>query len=194
MNGTFEFKLSNSSMCRLEAEYECTMKKEIISVDGVEIIGKSKPSAIGTSRLAAYVDDKKIDECSDKSFWGLIDIRTGVKKIWGLNVGFAKPEDAENYEKWIAAIIEGGKSDEVKAYEKAKAEKENREKVEHAKEVIDKAERQKDIPSTEEAKRRMKQHNVVANEDGEGYTPYIYSAEEYEYAKKIIKEFGGKNE
>ena len=40
----------------------------------------------------------------------------------------------------------------------------------------------------------MKQHNVVANEDGEGYTPYIYSAEEYEYAKKIIKEFGGKNE
>lgn len=193
MNGTFEFRLSNGSVCKLEADYECTMKKEIIDADGVKIIGEPKPNDIGKSRLVAYVDGKKVDQSSDKSFWVLIDTKTGVKKIWGLNVGFAKPEDAENYEKWIAGIIEGGKSDEVKAYEKAKADKEVREKIECAKEVIDKAERQKDIPSKDEAKRRMKQYNAAANEDGEGYTPYIYSAEEYEYAKKIIKEFGGAN-
>lgn len=193
MNGTFEFKLSNGSVCKLEAEYECIMKNESLDADGVEIIGELKPNDIGKSRLAAYVDGKKIDESSNKSFWKLIDIKTGAKKIWGLNVGFAKPEDANNYEKWIDEIIEGGKSDEVKAYEKAKTEKENKEKIERAKEIIAKAEHQKDIPSKSEAQRRMKQYNAAANEGGEGYVPYIVSVEEYEYAKKVISEFGGEN-
>lgn len=192
MKGTFEFKLRNGSTCTIEATYECVMENEVLDADGYKIVGQPKPTEAGRCDMVAYVDGKKIDSCWNTSFWGLIDVREnpGVKKIWGLKVGFANPEDAERYEKWIAEIIDGGKSDEVKAYEKAEKEKEIKEKVESAKKTIAKAENQKDIPTREEAKRRMKQYNDVMNEGGEGYVPYIISAEEYEYAKEIVEKYG----
>lgn len=43
------------------------------------------------------------------------------------------------------------------------------------------AERQQDLPSAEEAARRVKAWNDLYNEGGEGYVPHIYSAEEYEH-------------
>ena len=41
---------------------------------------------------------------------------------------------------------------------------------------------QKDLPTRQEARRRMKAYNDLYNEGGEGYVPRIYSAEEREYA------------
>lgn len=192
MKGTFEFKLRNGNTCTIEATYECVMENEVLDADGYKIVGQAKPTEAGRCDMVAYVDGKKIDSCWNTSFWKLIDIKEipGAKKIWGLNVGFVNPEDAKRYEKWIAEIIEGGKSDEVKAYENAKKEKEIKEKVESAKKTITKAESQKDIPTKEEAKRRMKQYNDVMNEGGEGYVPYIISIEEYEYAKEIVEKYG----
>lgn len=191
MKGTFEFKLRNGSICTIEAKYECVMENEVFDADGDKIIGKPKPTEAGRCDMVAYIDGKKIDSCWNTAFWRLIDVKEnpGVKKIWGLKVGFANPTDAERYEKWIEEIIEGGKSDEVKAYEKAEKEKEIKEKVESAKKTIEKAERQKNIPTKEEAKRRMKQYNDVMNEGGEGYVPYIISVEEYEYAKEIVSKY-----
>lgn len=190
MKGTFEFKLRNGNICTIEANYECTMKTETLYADGWNIPGKSKPMDSVDNSLIAYVDGKKVDSSHDHNFWNLIDTKEGIKKVWGLKVGFANPEDAERYEKWIAEIIDGGKSDEVKAYEKAEKEKEIKEKVESAKKTIAKAESQKDIPTKAEAKRRMKQYNDVVNEGGEGYVPYIISVEEYEYAKEIVEKYG----
>lgn len=192
MKGTFEFKLRNGNTCTIEATYECVMENEVLDADGYKIVGQTKPTEAGRCDMVAYVDGKKIDSCWNTSFWRLIDIKEipGAKKIWGLKVGFANPEDAERYEKWIAEIIDGGKSDEVKAYEKAEKEKEIKEKVESAEKTIAKAESQKDIPTKEEAKRRMKQYNDVMNEGGEGYVPYIISVEEYEYAKEIVEKYG----
>lgn len=190
MKGTFEFKLRNGSTCTIESNYECTMKTEVLYADGWDILGKSKPMDSIDNSLIAYVDGKRIDSSHDHNFWGIIDTKDGIKKIWGLKVGFANPEDAERYEKWIAEIIDGGKSDEVKAYEKAEKEKEIGERVKSAKATIEKAEKQKDIPPKKEAERRMKQYNDAMNEGGFGYVPYIVSAEEYEYAKEIVEKYG----
>ena len=190
MKGTFEFKLRNGSTCTIEANYECTMKTRTIYADGWDIPGESKPMDSIDNKLVAYVDRKIVDSSHDHNFWGVIDAGEGIKKIWGLKVGFANPDDAERYKKWIEEIIEGGKSDEVKAYEKAKKEKEIKERVESAKKTIEKAEMQKDIPAKKEAERRMKRYNDAVNDGGFGYVPYIISAEEYEYAKEIVTKYG----
>lgn len=193
MKGTFEFKLRNGSTCTIEAEYECVMKNEVIDADGIKITGKPKPTVVGRCDLVAYIDGKNFDRCWNPAAWHLIVIKDkenpGAKKISGLKVGFANPEDAERYEKWITEIIEDGKSDEVKEYEKALKDKEIAEKVESARRIIKKAESQKDIPSAKEAMRRMKQYNDIANEGGEGYVPHIVSMEEYEGAKEIIAKY-----
>lgn len=53
---------------------------------------------------------------------------------------------------------------------------------------IAKAERQRDLPTREEADRRMKRYNDVQNEGYEGYVPYIYSRDEYDTMKKHLAE------
>ena len=162
MTGTFEWKLNDGRTCRLEAKYECTMKKEIIDADGDKIEVGAKPFESSDNELVAYIDGKKIDRSHDSWFWQLIESK-GHKKIWGLKVGFANPAEAERYEAWIAEIIEKGKTDEVKAYERKQEELKIKHEVAQAKEVIRKAEAQKDIPPQAEAKRRMKQYNDIVN-------------------------------
>lgn len=168
------------------------MENEVLDADGDKIIGEPRPTEVGCN-LIAYVDGKKFDSCWNPAFWRLIDVKEGVKKIWGLKVGFANHEDAERYEMWIAEMIDGGKSDEVKAYEKAEKDKEINEKVKSAKRTIEKAERQKDIPTEEEARRRMKQYNDAVNGGGFGYVPYIISINEYEHAKEVAAKYGSIN-
>lgn len=188
MKGTFEYNLRNGSVCRIEAEYECVMENEEIDADGWKVQGKAKPTDIGRSRLTAYIDGKKVDSCTDKNFWDLIDAKEGIKKVWGLNIGFSNPEDAKQYEEWIAGIIEDGKSDGVKAYEREKQDREAKARIKRAKEIIAKAEKQSDIPARSEAKRQMKRYNDAVNEGGFGYVPYIVCREEYDEALKIVKE------
>lgn len=75
--------------------------------------------------MVAYVNGEKFEiECSG-CLCQLVDAsdKSGTKVIWGLGIGFANPKDAEGYEKWIAEIIDGGKSDEVMDYEKSNEEK-----------------------------------------------------------------------
>lgn len=187
MKGTFEYNLRNGSVCKIEADYECVIENEEIDADGWKIEGKAKPTDIGRSRLIAYIDGKKVDSCDNKDFWKLIDTKEGMKKIWGLKVGFENPEDAKKYEDWIERIIEDGKSEGVKAYEKAEKERETKAKVKRAKEIIAKAEKQSDIPPRSEAKRRMKRYNDTINEGGGGYVPYIVCREEYDEALQIVE-------
>ena len=189
MEGTFEFKLKGGSVCTIEVTYECIMGNEIVDADGDKIILDPKPTDVGRCQMVAYVDGRKVDSSKNSAFWRLVDTPEGMKKIWGLKIGFSNSEDAERYEKWISGIIESGKTDEVRAYEKAEKEVKIKEKLERAKKTIIKAERQKDIPTKAEAKRRMKQYNDVMNEGGEGYVPCIISLDEYEHAKEIVKKY-----
>ena len=193
MEGTFEFKLKNGSICTIKAKYECMMENEILDADGVKVVGRSKPT-IADCSLVAYVDGREFDSSWNPSSWALIDTRQGVKKIWGLKIGFADPAEAKRYEEWISGIIEAGKSEEVKEYEKANKEKELKEQVENAKRIIEKAKSQSDIPTMEEARRRTKQYNDAMNEGGEGYVPHIISIDEYERAKNIIKRYEEDND
>lgn len=190
MEGSFDFKLSDGRTCTLKAKYECIMKDETINLDGDILPAGKKPTTAGRCNLVAYIDGEQFDSCWNDAFWRLIDVNNGKhKKIWGLKVGFANMDDAERYERWIEGIIEGGKSQEVKDYEREQAAKEAREKVEAAKAVIKKAEKQRDIPTAEEARKRMKQWNDIYNEGGEGFVPHIISVEEYNRAKEIVAEY-----
>lgn len=196
MKGTFEFKLRNGSTCTIKATYECVMENEIVNDNGEKItLRSSKPKTAGKCNMTAYIDGKKYNNCWNPSFWGLIESKENPQKkvIWGLNIGFWNDEDAIRYEEWIAKIIDGGKSDEVKAYEKEMIEKEINRIVESAKKTIEKAESQKEIPTKEEVKKKEKWYNDIYNEgndEGDVYIPWIVSIEEYKHAKEVLAKYG----
>lgn len=61
--------------------------------------------------------------------------------------------------------------------------------------IIDLCERQTDLPTREEATRRMTEYNNATNEGGDGYVPHIYSKEELlmtikAMRNKVIREGG----
>lgn len=58
--------------------------------------------------------------------------------------------------------------------------------VANLRDIIATAEAQRDIPTNEEAARRIKAYNNANNEGGYGYVPYIVTAEQYEAAKAAL--------
>jgi hypothetical protein len=79
------------------------------------------------------------------------------------------------------AVAEGT-SEECKAEE----QKEHQAEIERAKELISRAESQKDIPTAAEHKIWARNYNNVVNEGGEGYIPVIITKEQYESAKQFV--------
>ena len=183
----YEWTLKSGKKGILEATYSEEVQDQIAYADGYNI-PTGKKEIVEKGNLVCYIDGKKIDSCWDTAFWQIIDIpqQPGIKRIWGLErVGFDAQHAAE-VEKFLHEVIEAGKDADAEAIRKAEAEKKMLEEVEEAKETIRKAEAQKDIPSREEAKRRMKRYNDVMNDGGYGFVPYIISREEYEAAKAIV--------
>lgn len=187
--GTFTFKLRDGREAKLTAKYECTMQCEEYDLDGDKIMGKPRPHESIGSRLTAFVDGKEVGSCTGSDSWKLYVDNNGIHKIYGVRIGFVDSSTAKEYADWIDEIIEGGKSEEVKAYEKVKAEKKIQNMLCEARETVRKAEEQKDIPDIAEARKRMQRWNEVINEDAEGYVPHIISKQEYDAAKKIIEEY-----
>ena len=184
MTSRFEFEGKGGKKVTIEVTYVCEMVDRVIDADGFKISSGRELSTYG-SRLTTYIDGVKLDESSDPTFWALIDTKMG-KRIWGSKLGFADAEMAAKYEAWINAIIESGKPEELKAAETAEAEAKAEQEIEYAKRIVAEAEKQKDIPSAAEARRRMKVYNDAVNEGGYGYVPYIVSLEEYEAAKQVL--------
>lgn len=187
MKGVFEFALNDGHTCRLEAEYECVMERDVLDADGYKIELEEKPSDSG--KMTAFVDGKKVDDCRNTNSWGLIKIPKG-KKIDGLRIGFASEETAQQYEKWISELIENGTSEEVKEYRAREEEKKLKKRIEAARELIERAEKQGDIPSHEQAMRRRKAWNDIYNEGGFGFVPQYVCQEEYEAAKALLNDNG----
>ena len=74
---------------------------------------------------------------------------------------------------------------------KEKAKKKKQEEIEYLERAIRQAESQKDLPTKEEARRRMKVYNDIHNEGGEGFVPHVYSKEEHQNLRErleIVKE------
>lgn len=183
MKKTYEWKLSNGQTAKLIAECETEIRNEVINSDGYEIETGEK-EIITRANLVAYVDDVKIESCWDTSFWRIIDTDTdGVKRIQGIQkIGFTS-ERAEEVGQFLKSVIDESKPEEVVVIEIERKSKEIAKEIESCESVIVKCESQKELPTKDEAKKRMKRYNDIMNEGGEGYVPYIYSQKDYENAK-----------
>lgn len=185
MQSTFTLTLADGRTLKLVGTYQCYMSARIIDSDGDLVDVGRFPNESGL--LEMYLDGERIASAINGS-WNLIDVpdRPGIRKIYGLPIGFTKSEDAQRYENWVKDLISSGTTEGVVAYRADKAEKEYIKQLEHAKSIIKKAESQIDIPDKAEAKRRMNQYNDIHNEGGDGFVPYIYCREEYEYALDVV--------
>lgn len=150
-----------------------------------------KPLELVNARL--YVDDELKYSSNVVSGYDLKlseDIRTikgyKVRTVHALKLAIINPEVWEKYEEWLEEVIKDGTEPEVKEFQKREKEKAAAEELEYAKEVVSLAESQKDIPSREEARRRMKWWNDTYNEGGEGFVPTIINIEQYKKAKNVI--------
>lgn len=65
--------------------------------------------------------------------------------------------------------------------------KERARQIRELREIVEKAERQKNIPTSEEKKAMLKAWRNAENEGGEGYMPYIIDREYYEQAKQKLE-------
>lgn len=64
---------------------------------------------------------------------------------------------------------------------------EQAEEIARLEKIIEKAEQQKEIPTTAEKAEQLRAYNNLHNEGGEGYVPWIVSREEYQAAKEELK-------
>lgn len=188
----FEFKqIESGSNFRIEIDYHHYMQKQTAWLDGDILEMGEKPLELVNARL--YVDDELKYSSNVVSGYDLKlseDIRTikgyKVRTVHALKLAIINPEVWEKYEEWLEEVIKDGTEPEVKEFQKREKEKAAAEELEYAKEVVSLAESQKDIPSREEARRRMKWWNDTYNEGGEGFVPTIINIEQYEKAKNVI--------
>lgn len=188
----FEFKqIESGSNFRIEIDYHHYMQKQTAWLDGDILEMGEKPLELVNARL--YVDDELKYSSNVVSGYDLKlseDIRTikgyKVRTVHALKLAIINPEVWEKYEVWLEEVIKDGTEPEVKEFQKREKEKAAAEELEYAKEVVRIAESQKDIPSREEARRRMKWWNDTYNEGGEGFVPTIINIEQYKKAKNVI--------
>lgn len=188
----FEFKqIESGSNFRIEIDYHHYMQKQTAWLDGDILEMGEKPLELVNARL--YVDDELKYSSNVVSGYDLKlseDIRTikgyKVRSVHALKLAIINPEVWEKYEEWLEEVIKDGTEPEVKEFQKREKEKAAAEELEYAKEVVSLAESQKDIPSREEARRRMKWWNDTYNEGGEGFVPTIINIEQYKKAKNVI--------
>ena len=189
----YEWKLTDGRTVTLEAEYTEFVQDKIVNLDG-DICNTGEREIIKRAMLTAYINSKKFDNCWDVNFWRIIDVKPGIKKIWGIKQIAFTNERATEIETFLKNVLEEGRDPEAEEIRELKKTKEIEKKIKAAKETIEKAEAQEDIPTRAEAQRRMKEYNDINNEGGFGYVPYIVSREEYEEAKTIIAQYSVRSE
>jgi hypothetical protein len=177
---------SKGQKIELRAHCKITMVDNVIDADGDKIhVGKKSQT---DADLELWVDGKNVDSCWDTDFWKIIDVKPGLKKIWGLPVAMT-PEQAEIVEKFLKDIIESGKSEEVKLTEIAKAEAEKAKRKARAQRIVDAAANYTTPLMTDaEYKTWRRNYNNLHNEGGDGYIPERITVEQLEEAKKVLAE------
>lgn len=192
MNNVFEWTNPTGTKMKIEISYSEKLVDEVLNADGHEIeTGKKK--VMVDADLVLFANGKKVDSCWNTSFWEIIDVKDEklnkmglTKRIWGIKTVFTE-EVAEEIEKFIADYIKANKNKKVVELENEKKEKVKEKEIENAKKIIEKAEKQKDIPTKEVARKREEAYNKMFNEGCEGYVPHIIDIDEYNRAKEIIK-------
>lgn len=78
-----------------------------------------------------------------------------------------------------------------KSREEAESAKKQAEEIELLEQCKACAEAQGDLPSKEEAERRVREWVNIQNEGGEGYVPHIYTQDEYKHICRRLDELKG---
>jgi hypothetical protein len=187
MKKTYEWNLTDGRKITLEAEYEETVRDKVVNLDG-DICNTGDREIVTDAMLIAYIDGKQFDFTRYVNFWEIVDAdkHRKIKKIRGIKQIAFTEERAKEIEAFLTNVIEEGRDEEAQKIRDMENEKKKKNEIEEVKRIIEKAEKQKDIPNRAEAERRMKRYNDINNDGGEGYVPYIISLEEYEYAKEKL--------
>lgn len=173
---TYTTKTSKGNELRFEISYN----KEVVEVernlDGYivtanEIKEEQEIKLYVNGQLTAEGDYLYIDNNENGIY-----IRMGNKAIT------LTEEMAADLNKIFEEVKEEGKSEEVNEIEKEEIEKE----IKEAKAIVERAEQQRDIPSSQEARAREKSRNNIFNEGGEGYVSHIIDKDEYDWALKVL--------
>lgn len=187
MKKTYEWNLTDGRKITLEAEYEETVQNKVVNLDG-DIFDTGDREIVTNAMLIAYIDGKQFDFTRYVNFWEIVDANKlkKIKKIRGIKQIAFTEERAKEIEAFLTNVIEEGRNEEAQKIRDKENEKKKQNEIEEAKRIIEKAEKQKDIPNRAEAQRRMKIYNDINNDGGDGYVPYIISLEEYEDAKEKL--------
>jgi len=192
----FEYILQKTgATCRIEAEYECKLVPKKIWADGDEIT-LSEKELDECGNMTVYIDGKKIDSSRNVNFWRLIDVDFSddkkIKRIWAFNIGFADQNLIEEYETWLADLIDSGTTDEAKEFiriEKLKSDLESfNNYLKYVQETENYLKTNNTLMTKEERDKWKQEYNRVVNEGGYGYIPFKPCKEDYEAALKYISE------
>lgn len=188
----FEFEQLGKKF-RIELQYKHYMMKQNAWLDGDELEMLAKPHESAEAKV--FIDGVlKYQTRLASEYWLRLSEDTKemkgylVRTVHDLQLAIIDPGTWTAYEAWIDGVIKEGTTPEVKEYLQKEQKKQDAEDLAEAKRIVELAEKQKDIPPMEEAKRRMKWWNDTYNEGGEGYIPQIISKELYERAQRVIAE------
>lgn len=178
----FTWTLTSGAAGKLVGTYVSKVDKKILDADGIAVECGKEVSHYG-SDLVAYVDGKRVDSCWDPAFWRLIDSH-GAKKIWGLKVGFASAEIADEYNAFLSDLMQ--EDDEVLALRAEEKRKQVAEDLEMYRNIVSWCERGYLVETEAEAKEKRRRYNDINNEGGYGYVPTWYTRAQYEEALAFI--------
>ena len=169
-------------MIRLEAKYQADLQEKINNLDG-DICPTGKLEIVERASLTAYFNDKQLDSGWNPASWFLVESPVpGVYQIRDVPKIGIQTEMREKVRQFLEDTIAQGTPVSVQAFRLDHELKQTMYDLASYQNTLKEIKAQKDLPTRQEARRRMKAYNDLYNEGGEGYVPRIYSAEEREYA------------
>lgn len=137
---------------------------------------------IERASLTAYFNDKQLDSGWNPASWFLVESPVpGVYQIRDVPKIGIQTEMREKVRQFLEDTIAQGTPVSVQAFRLDHELKQTMYDLASYQNTLKEIKAQKDLPTRQEARRRMKAYNDLYNEGGEGYVPRIYSAEEREY-------------
>ena len=174
---TLEWQGKNG-MIRLEASYQAMLQEKTNNLDG-DICYTGKLEIIERASLTAYFNDKQLDSGWNPASWFLVESPDQIRDVPKIGI---QTEMREKVRQFLEDTIAQGTPVSVQAFRLDHELKQTMYDLASYQNTLKEIKAQKDLPTRQEARRRMKAYNDLYNEGGEGYVPRIYSAEEREYA------------
>ena len=178
---TLEWQGKNG-VIRLEASYQAMLQEKTNNLDG-DICYTGKLEIIERASLTAYFNDKQLDSGWNPASWFLVESPVpGVYQIRDVPKIGIQTEMREKVRQFLEDTIAQGTPVSVQAFRLDHELKQTMYDLESYQNTLKEIKAQKDLPTRQEARRRMKAYNDLYNEGGEGYVPHIYCTEERDYA------------